>query len=187
MIGARLGRTEGVDQPAVLMHTIGHSTRSVEDFIGLLHDHAVEMIADVRTVPRSRFNPQFNRDALPARLAEMEIRYQHLPELGGLRKTKTDSENRGWRNSSFRGYADYMLTKEFQDALNGLIELASESATVIMCAEAVPWRCHRSLISDALLVRGHHVEHIIGANSSRPHTLTSFMRVENGRITYPSG
>lgn len=177
---------DGVDAEAVFMHTIGHSTRGIEEFVGLLRLHAVEMILDVRTVPRSRFNPQFNADSLPLSLAEARVGYQHLPTLGGLRKASADSENLGWRNSSFRGYADYMLTPEFQVAVDDLIELASERVSAIMCAEAVPWRCHRSLIADALTVRGHRIQHIIGANSSRPHALTSFAWVENGRITYPS-
>jgi uncharacterized protein (DUF488 family) len=177
---------EAVDpKAAAVVHTIGHSTRSIEDFIGLLHNHAVEMIADVRTVPRSRFNPQFNRDALPASLAGAGIGYQHLLELGGLRRTTVASENRGWRNASFRGFADYMLTDQFQNALQDLLTIAQRRPTAIMCAEVVPWRCHRSLIADALLVHGHEVVHIIGARNSRPHTLTTFLRFENGRMTYP--
>ncbi len=177
---------DGLDAPEPFMHTIGHSTRSINEFIGLLREHAIETVLDVRTVPRSRFNPQFNLDVLPATLAEARLQYQHLPALGGLRKTKANSENTGWRNASFRGYADYMLTVEFQTAVDDLIELAGHQRSAIMCAEAVPWRCHRSLIADALTVRSHHIQHIIGANSSRPHALTSFARVENCRITYPS-
>ena len=177
---------DGLGAPNIFMHTIGHSTRPINEFIGLLREHAVETILDVRTVPRSRFNPQFNLDVLPATLSEARLQYRQLPALGGLRKTQADSENTGWRNASFRGYADYMLTVEFQTAVDELIELARHHRSAIMCAEAVPWRCHRSLIADALTVRGHHLQHIIGANSSRPHALTSFARVENCRITYPS-
>lgn len=175
------------ESPAVVIHTIGHSTRRVDDFLGLLEEHAVGMVADVRTMPRSRFNPQFNGDVLAASLAFAGIEYLHLSELGGFRKAKIDSENIGWRNASFRGYADYMLTDEFQSVLNHLIELATERRVAIMCAEAVPWRCHRLLIADALTVRGHHVEHIIGVSGSRPHVLTSFARVKYDRLTYPSG
>ncbi len=135
------------------MLTIGHSTRALEDFIVLLKAHGVEQLIDVRTIPRSRHNPQFNADTLPAGLRAADIAYVHLKELGGLRYPRADSPNQGWRNSSFRGYADYMQTEEFAKALERLLALAAKKRSVIMCAEAVPWRCHRSLIADALRVK----------------------------------
>jgi uncharacterized protein (DUF488 family) len=165
--------------------TIGHSTHPIEEFIGMLRAHGVETLIDVRTVPRSRYNPQFDRDALPASLGAAGIEYVHMPALGGLRKPRSDSENLGWRNLSFRGYADYMQTPEFAEALARLIELSSGRRTAIMCAESVPWRCHRSLIADALTVRGIPVEHIMSATASKPHTLTSFAVVRGTAITYP--
>lgn len=136
------------------MFTIGHSTRPIEEFLGMLQAHEVRRLVDVRTVPRSRHNPQFNREELSHALQGRRLHYQHVPALGGLRRPHRDSVNTAWRNESFRGYADYMQTEEFQQALELLIELAREEPTAIMCAEAVPWRCHRSLIADALLVRG---------------------------------
>jgi uncharacterized protein (DUF488 family) len=144
----------------------------------------VDRLADVRTIPRSRHNPQFNRDALHTALAEAEMGYIHMPGLGGLRHARPDSPHTAWRNASFRGYADYMQTAEFHDNLEKLIDLARETQTVIMCAEAVPWRCHRSLVADALLVRGIPVAHIMTAASVRPHELTSFARIEGGNIIY---
>jgi len=164
--------------------TIGHSTHPIDEFIGILRAHSVELLVDVRTVPRSRHNPQFNRDALPAALEAVGIRYAHLPGLGGLRRARRDSVNTGWRNASFRGFADYMQTPEFRAALAELIELAGERRVAIMCSEAVPWRCHRSLISDALLVRGIPVEHIMSAAGPKPHALTPFARVDGDKITY---
>ena len=151
----------------------------------MLEAHGVDLLVDVRTMPRSRYNPQFNRETLPGSLAESEIRYVSMPGLGGLRHARPDSVNGGWRNASFRGYADYMQTTEFLENLDKLIELAQETQAAIMCAESVPWRCHRSLIADALLVRGIPVEHIMTAASSKPHTLTSFAQVEGTRIIYP--
>ncbi len=165
--------------------TIGHSTHPADEFIRILEAHGVDLLADVRTVPRSRHNPQFNRDALARSLADPEIRYLWLRDLGGLRHTRPDSVNTGWRNASFRGYADYMQTPEFRRALAHLIDLSQETQAVIMCAEAVPWRCHRSLIADALTVRGIPVEHIMGIGATRPHTLTRFAKVDGTRITYP--
>lgn len=165
--------------------TIGHSTRDLHDFIELLRSHGIKQLVDVRTIPRSRKNPQYNIDSLPVNLAAARIRYVHLPELGGLRRSRSDSPNTGWRNASFRGYADYMLQPEFTKDLDRLMEMAATRPTAIMCAEAVPWRCHRSLIADALLVRRAKVEHIIGGRSTSPHSLTSFARVRNKRITYP--
>jgi len=174
------GRLEGV---TVL--TVGHATRPAEDFVALLHDNGVDTLADVRTVPRSRHNPQFNRDTLPGRLAAAGIAYVHLPALGGLRHPRRDSINTGWRNASFRGFADYMQTPEFEAALAGLVEIARERRVAIMCAETVPWRCHRSLIADALAARGAEVEHILGEGRRR-HRLTPFAKVEGTRVTYPA-
>jgi hypothetical protein len=177
---AEVGRRD-----SVTILTIGHSTRPLDEFIELLRLNGVTLLVDVRTVPRSRHNPQFNQESLPESLSAHGIAYQHLPELGGLRKTRKDSPNTGWENASFRGYADYMQTPEFEAALKHLIDLADEQQAVLMCAEAVPWRCHRSLIADALVVRGITVEHILGPTSRRPHTLRAFAHVDGTRITYP--
>ncbi|MFL6672671.1 MAG: DUF488 family protein [Massilia sp.] len=171
-------------EPA-LVCTIGHSNRPIDEFIGLLHSNGVECVLDIRTVPRSRHNPQFNRDALPESLAAAGIGYRHLAGLGGLRHARPGSPNTGWRNASFRGYADYMQSPEFADNVAAVIELAQRSRCALMCAEAVPWRCHRSLVADALIVRGLVVEHIVSGQKRRPHTLTPFARVEGERITYP--
>jgi uncharacterized protein (DUF488 family) len=165
--------------------TIGHSTRSIDDFIALLKAHNIELLADVRTIPRSRRNPQFNADALPAPLAQAGIVYVPMPELGGLRHPRKDSPNTAWRNESFRGYADYMLTPQFEAALERLIETAEAARVAVMCAEAVPWRCHRSLIADALTARNIPVRHITSATAAKPHTLTPFAKVEGRRVTYP--
>ncbi|HET7349015.1 MAG TPA: DUF488 domain-containing protein [Acidobacteriaceae bacterium] len=165
--------------------TVGHSTRTAEEFIALLRAHAIEQLVDVRTIPRSRHNPQFAGDALSRSLHDGGIPYRHMKALGGLRHARRESVNTGWRNTSFRGYADYMQTPEFEQALDELIALARERRTAIMCAEAVPWRCHRSLIADALLVRGIDAEEIASATSTRRHTLTSFAQVNGTRITYP--
>ncbi len=167
--------------------TIGHSTRPLEQFIELLQAHGVTLVADVRTVPRSRHNPQFNRDTLPGALASAGIGYRHLPALGGLRRTSPESPNTGWRNASFRGFADYMQTPEFAAGLDELLTLAVQARVAIMCAETVPWRCHRSLIADALVVRGIPVEHIIGPGRTQAHQLTPFAHVEGIQITYPAG
>ena len=172
--------------PERTLLTIGHSDHPMEEFRRLLEAHGVDLLIDVRTVPRSRHNPQFNRDALPVALAESEIRYLWLSGLGGLRHARRDSPNTGWRNASFRGYADYMQTPEFIRELRRLIDLARETQACMMCAEAVPWRCHRSLIADALTVRGIPVEHIMGLNSLRAHTLTPFARVRGTVVTYPA-
>src|SRR5438477_7141260 len=141
--------------------TVGHSTHSIEEFLELLGAHGVEQLIDVRTIPKSRRNPQFNSDTLAEALNRAHILYRHLPELGGLRHARKDSINAGWKNDSFRGYADYMQTRTFHENLDRLVESSKERHTVIMCAEAVPWRCHRSLIADALLARGVEVEHIM--------------------------
>lgn len=172
--------------PAVqVILTIGHSTRPLETFIQLLQAHEVTLVADVRTVPRSRHNPQFNRETLPEQLKLAGIGYLHLPGLGGLRRPRPDSLNRGWRNESFRGFADYMQTPEFAAHLGALIRLAQKERLALMCAEAVPWRCHRSLIADALAVRGLEVEHIMSLKSRQPHRLTGFAYIVGETITYP--
>ncbi len=168
------------------IYTVGHSTRSLEEFVELLRAHGIRQLVDVRTIPRSRHNPQFNHDTLSAYLRNRRIGYQHMKELGGLRHARADSPNMGWHNASFRGFADYMQTPAFDAALEELIELARRKPTASMCAEAVPWRCHRSLIGDALVVRGIEVQDIMGINSVRPHTLTPMARVEEGRVTYPA-
>jgi uncharacterized protein (DUF488 family) len=169
----------------LIILTIGHSTHPLETFITLLQAHGVTLVADVRTVPRSRHNPQFNKETLPEQLKLAGIGYAHLPGLGGLRRAKADSPNRGWRSDSFRGYADYMQTPEFAAHVQELIKMAQKERLALMCAEAVPWRCHRSLIADALEVRGLKVEHILGLKGRQPHRLTGFARVQGLEITYP--
>jgi uncharacterized protein (DUF488 family) len=171
--------------PSGTVFTVGHSTLPIDKFLALLAAYGIEQLCDVRTVPRSRRNPQFNSDALGASLASAGISYVPMRELGGLRKPRPDSPNAGWRNESFRGYADYMQTEEFANGLERLIELASERRTAIMCAEAVPWRCHRSLVADALAVRGIPVVEILGEKSYRDHALTPFARVAGTAVTYP--
>lgn len=168
----------------MVVSAIGHSTRSIEEFIKILKAHSIEELVDIRTVPRSRRNPQFNRDALPASLAAAGIEYRHMPGLGGLRHARADSPNTGWRNASFRGYADYMQTPQFEAALDELIALAREKRIAMMCAEAVEWRCHRSLVADALTVRGIEVQHIRGESKAQPHRMTPFARVDGTRIVY---
>jgi uncharacterized protein (DUF488 family) len=175
---------EPAGPPLVL--TIGHSTRSLEDFIDLLKIHGVKMIVDVRTVPRSRHNPQFNLEALPEALKSVSIGYKHMPGLGGLRHAQRDSPNMGWRNASFRGFADYMQTEAFEKNLEKLMGLVQRRRICLMCAEAVPWRCHRSLIADALLVRGFSVGHIMSKKEPQTHQLTPFAHVDKTRITYPA-
>jgi len=175
---------EEAERPPLVL-TIGHSTRPLDDFIDLLETHRVKTIVDVRTVPRSRHNPQFNLDTLPQTLRSAEIGYEHMSGLGGLRHPLRDSPNMGWQNSSFRGFADYMLTEEFEKNLEELIGFVPRKRICLMCAEAVPWRCHRSLIADALLVRSLSVEHIMSKTKTQPHRLTPFARVDGTRITYP--
>ena len=165
--------------------TIGHSTRPLAEFIAMLKAHAVARLIDVRTVPRSRHNPQFDRDTLPLALAADGIGYEHAPGLGGFRRSHPGSANTGWRNASFRGYADYMQTEEFAKHLSDLMATARRERCVVMCAEAVPWRCHRSLIADALLVHGLRVEEIVNASRRRAHALTPFAKVDGLMITYP--
>jgi uncharacterized protein (DUF488 family) len=170
-----------------VLWTIGHSTRPIDEFLSLLQAHDIQLLADVRITPYSRRNPHFHSDTLAKSLAEAAISYQHMPKLGGRRKTRQDSVNTGWRNDSFRGYADYMQTPNFQEALNDLMATGQKFPVAIMCAEAVPWRCHRTLISDALISRGWTVQHIISSTSLKTHTLTPFAKHEAGHLTYPPG
>jgi uncharacterized protein (DUF488 family) len=174
----------GTDRRPVL--TIGHSTRSGEELVALLAQHGAGLLADVRAFPRSRRNPQFNIENLPGALAGAGIGYRHFAALGGRRTPRPDSANAAWREPGFRGYADYMETPAFQTALAELEALAARHSVVIMCAEAQPWRCHRSLISDALVARGTAVEHIMGPERRRPHRLPPFAHVEEGRVSYPA-
>ncbi|MDQ2711010.1 MAG: DUF488 domain-containing protein [Acidobacteriota bacterium] len=167
------------------IYTVGHSTHAAEEFIRILEAHSIQLVADIRTVPRSRHNPQFESETLRKTLHEHNMEYVHLPELGGLRHAKKDSINVGWKNASFRGYADYMQTEAFSLAVEHLREIAQDRKTAIMCAEAVPWRCHRSLVGDALLVRQVEVMDILSVNNSKPHKLTAWARTEDTRITYP--
>lgn len=169
-----------------LVCTIGHSNRSIEEFIELLRQNGIGCLLDIRTVPKSRHNPQFCQDQLTASLAEAHIEYRYLRGLGGLRHPRKDTQNAGWRNPSFRGYADYMQTDEFAANVDAVIEQCRTKSCALMCAEAVPWRCHRSLVADALLVRGVHVDDIIDARQRRPHRLTPFARVDGAQITYPA-
>jgi uncharacterized protein (DUF488 family) len=166
--------------------TIGHSTHTWKEFLELLRAHQVKRVVDVRSIPRSRHNPQFNREILRKKLRAAKIGYVHLRKLGGLRHARRDSQNMAWRNASFRGFADYMQTAEFDTGLQRLIKLAGHARSTLMCAEAVPWRCHRSLIADALTVRGIRVEDIMSVKTARPHKLTSFARVRDKRVTYPA-
>lgn len=165
--------------------TIGHSTRTIDAFLAMLHGHGVQRLLDVRTVPRSRHNPQFARDALAPALLRSGIAYDHVPALGGLRRPHPDSPNTGWRNTSFRGYADHMQTPGFAAAIDALVARAQHDTVACMCAEAVPWRCHRSLIADALIVRGIDVADITGPTTARPHRLTPFARVTGTTVIYP--
>lgn len=177
--------TQQTQQSDELICTIGHSNRSIDDFIGLLQQNGITCLLDIRTVPKSRHNPQFCQEQLAVSLAAAGIAYRYLKGLGGLRHARKDSINTGWRNLSFRGYADYMQTEEFASNVDMVMELGRDHACVLMCAEAVPWRCHRSLVGDALLVRGIRVEDIIDARKRHPHKLTAFAQVAGLQITYP--
>ena len=168
------------------IYTIGHSTRSIEQFLGLLQAHNIEELVDVRTVPQSRHNPQFGQEELATALQQAGIGYMHLGKLGGLRQSSKDSINLGWQNSSFRGFADYMATPEFQEGLDELKAIAEKKRVAIMCAEAVPWRCHRSLIADALTTQGWQVLHIQSKKTASPHEPTPFLKVQDGKLTYPA-
>jgi len=174
-----------LDWPAGAVFTIGHSTLPIEGFVSLLHTFGIEQLADIRTVPRSARNPQFNSEALAYSLKQENIAYVSLPALGGLRRPGKNSLNTGWRNEGFRGYADYMQTEEFQEGLKSLIARSRQKRVAIMCAEAVPWRCHRSLVADALAIRDIAVFEILPDERYRMHKLTPFARVEDRQITYP--
>lgn len=169
----------------VSIYTIGHSTRTVAELAELLRAVAVRVLADIRTMPRSRHNPQFNAGTLRAGLRRRGLLYAPVAALGGLRRARKDSPNTAWRNASFRGYADYMLTPDFENGLSELRQLTASGTVAMMCAEAVPWRCHRSLVADVLTARGAHVEHIIGPSRPSSHRLTPFAKVSRGRVTYP--
>jgi uncharacterized protein (DUF488 family) len=178
-----------------VIYTIGHSTRSLDEFVGLLTAHRVGRLGDIRTVPRSRRHPHFGIDALSVSLPNAGIAYRHFPGLGGLRKPRGDSPNTAWRHSGFRGYADYMAMPAFEKAIEELLEYACASAngvredgaprTAIMCAEAVWWRCHRQLVADALVARGVGVRHISTDRAAPPHELTDFARLADGKVSYP--
>lgn len=169
----------------MIVYTVGHSVRSGDEFRSLLRAHAIDVLVDVRTIPGSRRHPQFGQDRLASALAEDEIDYVHLRALGGLRKPRPESTNLGWRNLSFRAYADHMTTEDFELGLEQLIALGSQHRVAIMCAEAVPWRCHRQLTADALVARGIEVQHITSARQATVHKLTPFAVVERGRVSYP--
>jgi uncharacterized protein (DUF488 family) len=169
-----------------VVYTVGHSTHELQEFVDMLNAHGIRQLVDVRTVPRSRHAPQFNSDALEHDLPSRGIEYEHVADLGGLRHSRRDSLNTGWHNANFRGYADYMQTESFESGLDTLLAVASEKTTVIMCAEALPWRCHRSLIGDALIARGFEVRDIFDAHHWRLEKLTDFAQVDGLRITYPA-
>ena len=173
------------DEDTSVIYTIGHSTHPAEQFLALLRAHEVRQVADIRTVPKSRRHPQFNSDALDAFLHAHGIAYRHFPFLGGLRKPRPDSVNSGWRHPSFRGYADHMASEEFSAGLEALLEFSRAGRTTVMCAEAVWWQCHRQLLADALLARSVPVRHILTAGDAKPHRLSEFAQVSEGRITYP--
>jgi uncharacterized protein (DUF488 family) len=168
------------------IYTIGHSTRPIEEFIAMLKARGIELLVDIRTIPKSAHNPQYMQGALRESLEAAGIRYEYMKDLGGLRSSKKDSVNMGWRNKSFRNYADYMQGDAFKEGVEELIGKAKEARTAIMCAEAVPWRCHRSLVGDALLVRNVKVVDIMSLSSEKEHALTSFVHVEGTEITYPA-
>jgi len=166
--------------------TVGHSTRSIHEFVEILHAHGVKGIVDIRSIPRSRYNPQFNSDVLEHSLQQEHVSYKRIKELGGLRHASKDSLNLGWRNVSFRGFADYMATQEFSEGLEALVKIANERETAIMCAEAVPWRCHRSLIADALTKKGWTVQDIMSRTVAARHRLTPFLKTRKGQLIYPA-
>lgn len=181
----RLKSAAASAEDAAKVLTIGHSTRPLDCLIAVLRANGVGRLIDIRTIPRSRHNPQFNRQELAASLPSAGIAYEHRPGLGGLRHPRKDSPNGGWRNAGFRGFADYMQTPAFAEEIEALIDETRRESVAIMCAEAVPWRCHRSLVADALIVRGIEVEHIMSESHRVPHRLTPFARVDGKRVTYP--
>jgi uncharacterized protein (DUF488 family) len=172
-----------VKKPVIF--TVGHSTRPIGEFVALLGTYDIEQVVDVRSIPMSRHNPQFNGDSLKQSMRRAGIRYGQQKKLGGLRHSRTGSTNLGWRNASFRGFADYMATDEFSEGLEALMKVGAVRTTAIMCAEAVPWRCHRSLISDALTKKGWTVRHIMSRTTATRHRLTPFLKVRKGQLTYP--
>lgn len=172
--------------PEATLWTIGHSTRTWDEFLALLREPRIELLADVRRFPASKHVPWTNREALASGAASAGIEYEHLGDLGGYRTPRTDSPNTGLRNAGFRGYADYMDSSAFAAALERLLARARERRTAIMCAEAVPWRCHRGLLSDALVVRGVRVVHLLSPGKSQDHVLAPFAKVKGGRLTYPA-
>jgi uncharacterized protein (DUF488 family) len=180
------GVKKGASAAKPIVMTIGHSTRPLKEFIHLLKAHQVGRLIDVRTIPRSRHNPQFDRSQLSPALHSARLHYTHMAGLGGFRHARPDSPNAAWHNASFRGFADYMQTPEFRSNLEKLIGLAKSERIAIMCAEAVEWRCHRSLIADALLARGIEVQEIISATRNRPHTLTAWGKITGKQVSYPA-
>jgi uncharacterized protein (DUF488 family) len=173
-------------RPAPIIYTVGHSTRTLDELVAILRAYGIERLVDVRTIPRSRHNPQFNRETLSKALHNRRLSYRHMKSLGGLRHARVDSINTGWRNASFRGFADYMQTPSFAEALEELLILAADRPIAIMCAEAVPWRCHRSLIADALTARGYRVQDILSITNAKPHRLTPMAKVHHQQVTYPA-
>ncbi|MGD9897404.1 MAG: DUF488 family protein [Candidatus Methylacidiphilaceae bacterium] len=181
---SRKNSSQSPPPPAIL--TVGHGTRSLEEFLHILEAQGIRQVVDIRTIPRSRHNPQFNKETLPTALAACGVGYEHTASLGGLRHPKPGSPNGAWRNASFRGFADYMQTPEFSAALDHLEEEAKKSRLVLLCAETVPWRCHRSLIADALLARGVPVGDLLDATHLQTHRLTPWARIDGRQVTYPS-
>lgn len=175
----------GAPGATTTLYTIGHSTRRLDELISILKHYGIDFLADVRSIPRSRHTPQFNKENLARELPAAGIRYAHIDKLGGLRHTTKDSMNTGWRNTSFRGYADYMQTDEFREGMEALLKHAQSATVAIMCAEAVPWRCHRSMVGDALIVRGYDVVDIFDDRKTQREKLTSFAAVDGTKITYP--
>jgi len=174
-----------VKKKSLAIFTIGHGTKSIGEFIALLKAYQIQRVVDVRSIPRSRHNPQFNKEVLPQSLKKAHIGYIHIKGLGGLRHAKKDSANIAWRNASFRGFADYMLTEDFRKSIERLIKLAKQKKIAVMCAETLPWRCHRSLMADALKVRGIQIKHIMSQKTCNKHILTPWAKVDGIQITYP--
>jgi uncharacterized protein (DUF488 family) len=179
-------RDELMTTESLPVYTIGHSNRPIDEFVALLTQNGVTRLVDIRKMPKSRHNPQFESEALKRVLDDASIDYVHEPLLGGLRRARTDSVNDGWRNTSFRGFADYMSTDEFKRGLDALLYRAAQATTAIMCAEAVPWRCHRTLAADALKAAGCRVFHIVGSGAPSAHKYTPFLRRHHGELTYPA-
>ena len=186
MSGQLLSCRRHYDSVVPILFTIGHSTHSIEEFLALLNAHGIRHLVDVRSIPKSRHVPQFNSEALAAALSASGIGYTHLKALGGRRHSRKNSTNTGWRNTSFRGYADYMASPDFAEGLAALMKVARTTPTAIMCAEAVPWRCHRSLIADALILKGWQVRDIMSPAPAAEHKLTPFLVAVNGQPTYPN-